>query len=385
MTSDPDNPSRVSYRFAALTATASIPERAIVLHGLVVGRANDELAGETDPVAQLERGQFLGRLLIPQDIRPQLSSTAPLVLQVDATTARIHWEMVSQPDPVLADEAPSAKSDMSGFLGTYRGLTRQLRTTFARPPQPARNHQAVPRVLVVADPSREHPLFGAAEEGLAVAALFETFNSIAERAGLAQRFQVTRLIGPLEATPTRVLRELTVRPYEMLHYAGHCFFDAKHPAQSGWIFSEGVVISAYELERIDRVPPLVVSNACESGITPDRSGERNAAQVPSFAEAFFAQGVANYVGTAWPVDDIAARLFATTLYGSLLGLDVGPDGQMLPVDPRGAGPLKPRPMHLAMLRARLAVARTLGGRGTWGAYQHYGNPHYRILSTGKSR
>ena len=77
MTSDPDNPSRVSYRFAALTATASIPERAIVLHGLVVGRANDELAGETDPIAQLERGQFLGRLLIPQDIRPQLSSTAP--------------------------------------------------------------------------------------------------------------------------------------------------------------------------------------------------------------------------------------------------------------------------------------------------------------------
>ena len=307
------------------------------------------------------------------------------MLQVDATTARIHWEMVSQPDPVLADEAPSAKSDMSGFLGTYRGLTRQLRTTFARPPQPARNHQTVPRVLVVADPSREHPLFGAAEEGMAVAALFETFNSIANRAGLAQRFQVTRLIGPLEATPTRVLRELTVRPYEILHYAGHCFFDAKHPAQSGWIFSDEVVISAYELERIDRVPALVVSNACESGITPDRSGERNAAQVPSFAEAFFAQGVANYVGTAWPVDDIAARLFATTLYGSLLGLDVGPDGQMLPVDPRGAGPLKPRPMHLSMLRARLAVARTLGGRGTWGAYQHYGNPHYRILSTGKSR
>jgi len=36
-------------------------------------------------------------------------------------------------------------------------------------------------------------------------------------------------------------------------------------------------------------------------------------------------------------------------------------------------------MHLAMLRARLAVAGTTGGRGTWGAYQHYGNPYYRIL------
>ena len=103
--------------------------------------------------------------------------------------------------------------------------------------------------------------------------------------------------------------------------------------------------------------------------------------MPSFAEAFFAQGVANYVGTAWPVDDIAARLFATTLYGSLIGLDVGPDGQLQAADPEGTGHLKPRPMHLAMLRARLAVARTVGGRGTWGAYQHYGNPYYRILSS----
>jgi hypothetical protein len=270
---------------------------------------------------------------------------------------------------------------MSNFLGTYRGLTRQLRTTFASPPQPARNHQTVPRVLVVADPSRDHPLVGAAEEGLTVAGLFETFNRVAERVAWPQRFQVTRLIGPLEATPTRMLRELTVRRYEVLHYAGHCFFDPQDPAQSGWVFSDGIVISAYELERIDRAPALVVSNACESGITPDRASERSAALVPSFAESFFAQGVTNYIGTAWPVDDIAARLFAATLYSSLLGLDLGADGQVQPVDPGGAASLKPRPMHLAMLRARLAIARTSSGRGTWGAYQHYGNPYYRILST----
>jgi pimeloyl-ACP methyl ester carboxylesterase len=384
MTPDVNNPSRAHYRFAALTDTASIPERVIMLDRVVAEQANDELAGEADPGSQRERGQFLGRLLIPQDLSQHLSSTAPLVLQLDATTARIHWEMVSQPDPILAEDArPSG--DISAFLGTYRGLTRQLRTTFARPPQPAHNLQAMPRILVVADPSREHPLLGAAEEGLSVAALFESFNTIAEEAGWPQRFQVTRLIGPLEATPTRVLRELTILRYEVLHYAGHCFFNPKDPAQSGWIFSNGVVISAYELERIDRVPSLVVCNACESGITPDRSGERNAALVPSFAEAFFALGVANYVGTAWPVDDLAARLFATTFYASLLGLDIGSDRQLQPGETPGKEPLKPRPIHLAMLRARLAVAGTPSGNGTWGAYQHYGNPYYRILPTRDAR
>jgi pimeloyl-ACP methyl ester carboxylesterase len=381
MTPDPDNASRVIYRFGALTATASIPERAIMLNRVLVEKANDELADETDLDAQRERGQFLGRLLIPQDLGPQLSSTAPMILQVDAATARIHWEMVSQPDPILREDDSSRTTDVSAFLGTYRGLTRQLRTTFARTPQPARNHQAIPSVLVVADPARDHPLAGAAEEGLAVSTLFESFNTIAERAGWPQRFKVTRLIGPIEATPTRVLRELTVRRYELLHYAGHCFFDPKHPAQSGWIFSDGVVISANELERIDRVPSFIMSNACESGITPDRSGERSAAMVPSFAEAFFAQGVSNYVGTAWPVDDTAARIFAITLYASLIGLSIGPDGQLDGIDPKNGGRLTPSPMHLAMLRARLAIANTSNGRGTWGAYQHYGNPYYRILPT----
>src|SRR5918999_5020784 len=79
-------------------------------------------------------------------------------------------------------------------------------------------------------------------------------------------------------------------------------------------------LSANELNRIDRVPKFVFSNACESGITPDRSRERSVDLAPSFAEAFFARGVANFVCTAWPVDDAAARVFALTLYSDLLGI-----------------------------------------------------------------
>ncbi|MEO6809874.1 MAG: CHAT domain-containing protein, partial [Isosphaeraceae bacterium] len=382
---DPKDPNRVRYRFGALTDTASIPEREVTLNRVIVKNANDELAGETDVPRQSERGEFLGRLLIPGELTRHLSSTAPLVLQLDATSARIHWEMIAQPDPILPEGDRSGAADLAAFLGTYRGLTRQLRTTFARPPEPSHNRQSVLRVLVVADPARDNTLPGAEEEGLAVAELFESFNTLADRERWPQRFQVTRLIGSFEATPTAVLRELAVRRYDVLHYAGHCFFDPQEPERSGWIFSDGVVISAYELQRIDRVPPLVFANACESGITPDRTGERSAAMVPSFAEAFFAQGVANYVGTAWPVDDIAARRFATILYGALLGLDVGPLGESPAEIGTNSISLMPQPMHQAILRARVAIARTPGGRGTWGAYQHYGNPYYRLLSNPPSR
>ncbi len=58
--------------------------------------------------------------------------------------------------------------------------------------------------------------------------------------------------------------------YDILHYCGHCFFDAKNPESSGWIFEDGV-LSAQELTRLDRVPRFIFSNACESGITPERA------------------------------------------------------------------------------------------------------------------
>lgn len=99
---------------------------------------------------------------------------------------------------------------------------------------------------------------------------------------------------------------------------------------------------------------------------PDRASDRNDQLAPSFAEAFFNRGVANFVCTAWPVDDVAARQFAFTLYSNLLGL-------------RGTTLVTPVPMHQAMQRARLTIAATPNGRSTWGAYQHYGNPYFRLF------
>ncbi len=170
-----------------------------------------------------------------------------------------------------------------------------------------------------------------------------------------------------------VLRHLVQRSYDVLHFAGHCIYDKKRPSASGWIFSNGERLTANELDRIDRIPKFVFSNACESGITPDRSGSRSVELAPSFAEAFFARGVSNFVCTAWPVDDGAARNFALTLYRGLLGLKPV-DGQ-----PNAYEPTTPLHMHRAMQQARRAVAAQPRGYRTWGAYQHYGSPYLRFF------
>jgi pimeloyl-ACP methyl ester carboxylesterase len=378
MTVELDDRTR-TYRFGALTEVASIPQREIPLDPDLVATANDELAGEWNARQQLQRGQFLEALLIPADLRPTLYTGAPVVLLLDSTTARIHWEMLAQTTVALnaGTSEPGAEEDVN-FLGIGRSLTRQLRTTFAPPPEPPPPPRRRIRVLVVADPGDgQYHLPGAEEEGVEVADLFERFNRIYETS--ENRVEVVRLFGPRHATRTAVLRHLMLQSYDILHFAGHCSYDTNEPAASGWIFGDGKRLSANELKRIDRIPRFVFSNACESGLTPDRSGERNAKLAPSFAEEFFGRGVANFVCTAWPVDDLTARVFATKVYSMMLGLSWNQQQNHYEPQP-------PAPMHVAMREARKAISENDSyDARTWGAYQHYGNPFMQLFDAASLR
>lgn len=221
---------RKTYRFGAISNDAAVPEREVTIDPAVIWQANDELAGERSLRMQKERGRFLEELLIPDELRAQLYNHAPLVMLLDSTTARIHWEMVAQPELMIspvedrAADEDGRSVDSNSFLSTSRGFTRQLRTTFAPPPEPPPPPRRVLRVLVVADPAADAHLEGAQEEGVAVADLFESFNSIHKEMTGQTRVEVKRLFGALEATRTNVLRELMLRSYDVLHFAGHCVY-----------------------------------------------------------------------------------------------------------------------------------------------------------------
>lgn len=343
-----------TFQFAALTADASIPQRETRIDPVLVDEANREMSAVGSFAKQLDQGHLLGRLLLPQDMRELIvNQRAPVVLALDAVTARIHWETVAM-------EAADSRQDFEPelFFGTLYGLTRQLRTTFAQLPEPPLLSGRPLRVLVVADPAEDAPLPGAQEEGEAVAAIFEEFGREPDR-----EVEVVRLFGPGQATRVAVLDKLINQRFDILHFAGHCFYKEDDPPASGWVFTGGKVLSAHELNRVDRIPRFVFSNACQSGITPDQA---NARVAPSFAEAFFARGVSNFICTAWEVDDAAALAFARRFYRGVLRL-------------RGPGQ-RAEALHEAMKEARREVALMgLGGMQTWGAYQHYGDPNMRFI------
>jgi pimeloyl-ACP methyl ester carboxylesterase len=355
------------YRFGAVTKDASIPERVVPVDPGLVGQVNRELMQAETRELQQRRGEFLYRLVFPGEFHEVLASPDPLVITCDATVARIHWEMLARPSPPAGDGIGGAEAR---FISRERSLTRQLRTVFAPPPEPPPPPSRVLRVLIVGDTDADQPLPGAQAEAMQVKERFEALSS--ERPGTVE---VRALIGPGEATRARVMEELIMSRYDVFHFAGHCVYDEAQRARSGLLFTGGERLSANELSRVDRAPGLVFCNACESGITPDRSDRSSSALAPTFAEAFFARGVQNFVCTGWPVDDRAALTFAEVFYRRLLGL---PAPDQTNGDRRGAR-AAPEPIHLALLEARRAVAAMQEGLRTWGAYQHYGNPYFTLI------
>lgn len=385
------------YTFGATTQGASVPERDIMLDVNLVRQSNDELAADRNFKSQYDRGQFMWELLIPDELGSQMSTSGPLVMLLDTSTARIHWELMAQPERAVSSQGNTTQGerDLEGslepdriemlrsYLGLSRSLTRRLRSTFAPPPDAPPPPQRRLRVLVVADPAQDAPLANAQAEGVQVADLFESYNEVYKRIS-PNRIEVVRLIGPYEATRTNVLRHLMVRSYDVLHFAGHCVYKEGDSSASGWLFNKekNELLTANELKRIDRIPKFIFSNACESGVTIDRSDARSVGLAPNFAEQFFQRGVSNFVCTAWPVDDFSARQFALTLYSHLLGIELPKD-----VEVKDKGNYeqtykrldRTRAMYDAMREARWSIADTPYGALTWGAYQHYGDPYLRFF------
>ena len=85
------------------------------------------------------------------------------------------------------------------------------------------------------------------------------------------------------------------------------------------------VLSGREQSGLGKLPSLVFFNACEAGRIRRAPAVRKRVELSvGLAEAFLRGGVANYVGTYWPVGDDSASGFATTFYHDLLaGYSIG--------------------------------------------------------------
>jgi len=347
------------YRYTALTRRALAPMREVEVEPAYVEAIAERLTKNLGAGGDEERyGRLLAAYLLPEELHSMLG-VGPVTLVVDRSTAALPWEMA-------LPERPGGAL----FLGLEPGLTRQFRADLGPAPALASPLRTGLRVLVIADPAPgQLHLEGALEEGRSVVRLLERL-----RRALNLDLEVVSRLGPHECDPVEILALLVEQDFDVIHFAGHGIADEQQPQKGGWVFGTTgnglMVISSREIFQARRAPRLVFANACFSSAIPAReAGLAAGRRLAGMAEAFFACGVGNYIGAAWPVDDAAAVEFAREFYARAIA---GCSAEQVDKWPLGekTGTAEPAPLYQALAHARRKLHRQ--GLG-WGGYQHYGD------------
>ncbi len=233
-----------------------------------------------------------------------------VVVVHDAESSRIPWELLAvsggaQTTTLLAKEGGLSRRYVADNLSVAKWLEE-------------RRQDLELNLLLVVNPTLD--LDGAEEEGRRIRELLAGEPAV----------RIDELRGR-DASRPALERAFRSGKYDVIHYAGHAFFDEADPAASGILCAGKAVLSGRDLAGLGNLPALVFFNACEAGrVRRARAGQA----APSMraridrnvglAEAFLRGGVANYVGTYWPVGDEPAKLFAEQFYRSLMqGQSIG--------------------------------------------------------------
>ncbi|MGH9838994.1 MAG: CHAT domain-containing protein, partial [Blastocatellia bacterium] len=270
----------------------------------------------------------LFELLIPNALKER---TDNVVLQLDREAAQYPWELMTE----------RAQADRP--LATRMGILRQFKTDdFRANPRPSRGNTA----LVIGDTAKSGlaELPGAQEEAKAVAQLLKK----------DEMYVAVELI---KSDGKKIVNELFAREYQILHIAAHGNFNKENPDQSGVVLDDGRFLTAKELVNLRTIPDLVFINCCHLGKMERLITEYPNRLAASIAEELIKMGVKAVVAAGWAVDDAAAVTFARMFYASMLAGDSFGE---------------------AVLKARIETHREHSDKNTWGAYQCYGNPNFRL-------
>lgn len=287
-----------------------------------------------------DESRVLFELTVPNELKSGLAQVDNLVLVLDAETAAYPWELMSAGDKALCLD---------------KALVRQLQTSNYRPQIGARAGTAA---YVVGDPLVSPPfnqLPGAMAEASAVYDL------------LRGRFDVDKPV--TKPTALEVLAGLYRKPYRVVHLAGHGYYEppvtADGKARSGMVLDNGVFLTAVEVGQMQQVPELVFLNCCHIGQTgPEAPAQRPTVEfnrlAASVSRELIEMGVRAVVAAGWAVKDDAAKEFAQKFYECMLGGET---------------------FGYALKAARGHTHEEFRDSNTWGAYQAYGDPDYRLDPT----
>jgi pimeloyl-ACP methyl ester carboxylesterase len=291
----------------------------------------------TDSRWDTAKARALYELLLPHDFKDEVKKSGNIVWVLDEYTAGFPWEL-------LHDKTTGARP-----LCIDSGMIRQLVVEDGG--RVKIDMAQYKTALVVGDPNLQGfvtQLPGALEEAKAVTTLLE------------QEGYDTKVL--LRSSPEDIIPALFSNDYKIIHLAGHGEFNEDPEKESGMIIGNGVFLTTGEIAQISGTSELVFVNCCFLGKTDGHAEslyQQRYKLAANIGTQLIKNGVKAVVAAGWAVDDAAALDFAKRFYASMF------EGY---------------PFGEAVRMARDEIYNKHGDTNTWGAYQCYGDPFYRLLN-----
>ena len=324
-----------SLVFNASTSDAREEEKELFSSLSLVNLFIKEISAKNRWTATTAKTLF--ELMIPNEFKENLKKKGNICWVLDKDTAAYPWELLKEN---INETKP---------LCIGAGMIRQLSTTDY---SQNINRVATEMALVVADPMLDGfvtQLKGAEAEGLLVKDLF-TSNG----------YQNISLINK---TASEIVLNLFSNDYKIIHLAGHGIYNPKAKQKSGMVIGKDMYLTTADIKQMSTVPELVFVNCCHLGAVDgnDEKFFRDRYKLAAnIGTELIEMGVKAVIAAGWAVDDTAATEFANVFYTKIFdGYNFGD----------------------AVTAARSSIYEKYHHKNnTWGAYQCYGDPFYKLIN-----
>jgi len=279
-------------------------------------------------------GQLLWDHLLTVAVKDRLKSTIikDLVLSLDEELINIPWELLY---------------DGRDFLCLKFNIGRLIRTRHQLRPVEYRSPCGPLKMLILANPTDD--LKSAYSEGVYIKNQFDR-----RRSEIRIDFKSTQI--------DALYVKKNLRDYDIVHFAGHCEYDALDPQNSGWVLENArfTVNDIMALAESSFLPALVFSNACYSAkAAPQDLAPDYQQRAYGMAAAFLFSGTRHYLGTIRRIEDAPSHFFAREFYAGLI---------------KGEG------VGECVRQARLKLIQEYGiGAIDWLSYILYGDPNFVLF------
>ena len=281
-------------------------------------------------------GQLLWDHLLTKSVKSRLQSeqNLDLILSIDEELINIPWELLY---------------DGNNFLCLKHNLGRVVRTQAQVSSVQYRSLLGALKMLILANPTND--LKSAYLEGLSIRNQFDR-----KRKEIKIDFKSTSI-------DTHYVKKY-IRDYDLVHFAGHCEYDAENPKNTGWVLSDGrfTTQDILTMGAAVSLPVIIFSNSCHSAFTSGNLiSEDYQEKSYSLASAFLFSGVRHYLGAIRRIEDPLSLSFAREFYGHLVsGRTVGESVRL----------------------SRLSSIAQYGvGSIAWASYLLYGDPNFALFKT----